>query len=1622
MSGFHVEKKAMDNANGQIGDVSKKIASLKGQIESVLSQMTLQSSGYAAIRKNLNAAVSASNTQAEKVRRLSAALEQISTAYAQTEGRLADQAGIAKTSIEKAIDSIRNQIDAVKGSLGMDPAAVFSSDPVNLSNGNYVYEKNIFDYDTAMSMTFRMFYNVGGDRSGALGKGWLHSFEKAVVVGGDTVSVVNEDASTQVFHEGDSGYQAIPGTVGTLEKSESGYQYTDDEHDSYFFNSKGKLIREETVDGWAIELTHNGDKLRSVSCTDGIELRFEYDDENRLVALKDSAGREAEFHYADGRLSEVVDPNGHVTTYAYDEKGRMNRIVSPSGDLSVQNTYDELGRTLQQEFADGGVVTYQYDDANQSIVMRRQNGSEVVYYHDTLYRSTRTVYSVGEEVIEYNSDNKRTSFTDKMGRTSRYEYDAGGRLASFTNPAGSQLTFSYNLHGQLNEISMDGDCLGRAEYDNCGHQIRHTDANGATVEFEYDQLGRVVQVKHEDGSVTELTYDEYGNVIRVVDPATGTTDYQYDQAKRVISSTDALGNETRYEYDALDQLTKVTNADGQSRSYEYDARGNLVKVTDFNGGVLTVSYNAMNKPVEIKDADGNSTTFEYDLMSNPIRKTAADGGVTEYAYDAEGRMTAIKHPMGGVETAEYDAVGNLIKRRDATGGEYILTYDDLDRAISVTDPVKGTRTAEYDKLGNVTDIHYEDGTSEHFTFDLEGNRLTHTDQSGYTRSFKYNALRMVTEISDSQGVIATFTYGPGGQLLAEKHMDGASLTYRYDALGNVIEVADSVRGKWHFQYDALNRVIRAEHVGAGAESYEYDAIGNICAVIDGEGNKTRYEYSKAGALLKVVDPLGYETGYSYDPCYRLKEILQPESGHFNAAALNEFNKEQQIRTTSYQWDLDGNMVAMADSASNRMEFSYDGCGRIISRKDQDGNCTTCVYRPDGTEEALTFADGRTIKYEYDALKRLARIEDWLGITKIDRDAAGRITEVTEHDGARTAYEWDERGRCIRLAYPDGSMAQYGYDVSGRLAHCGSGNAQIAYEYFDNGQLRSRSFHSGTHTDYEYDTVGRVASLIHYHEGREIAKFAYEYDTCARKSRITEQFADEPEADYTFKYDPRGSLQKVLRNGSLMQSFEYDVFGNRSKMTANGQETEYSYDALNRLQWSVSNGEKRTYTYDRRGNLINEAVNGVNRLTMHFDALNRLTKATSDAGEAEYQYNGLAMLAKVSRVMRGERKETRYLFDYTEEQNHLLATAQNEKWEDYLWDSQLIASNAADVQTILLMDERMSNRIALDGASAKLFTYSAFGDFPKSGASPDGFGFTGYRHDPVTGYYDAGWRQYDAANGRFVSQDPVAGGLMTPITLNPYLYCLSDPVNIVDPTGMILAWLAGGIVGAVVNVGTKFAGDVVKSVKNGKWSGSSWESYVGTAAGGFVQGSIFTVAGPAAAGAAGAATETLVTGGLSMATGREGYRKEDGYSVGKLLVDTAVSGAKGAAAGFAWGTAAKYVKIPGITSGRGSMAAVWKQVMTKAQRGIIANVSMKTLGKGLLSYGVVKTVDTIISKGVSTAKEEGKKYIKNKVTDFINGIFNRDGGSTGSAAAISSMAPASLCGVLGGAKTATCATA
>ncbi len=60
-----------------------------------------------------------------------------------------------------------------------------------------------------------------------------------------------------------------------------------------------------------------------------------------------------------------------------------------------------------------------------------------------------------------------------------------------------------------------------------------------------------------------------------------------------------------------------------------------------------------------------------------------------------------------------------------------------------------------------------------------------------------------------------------------------------------------------------------------------------------------------------------------------------------------------------------------------------------------------------------------------------------------------------------------------------------------------------------------------------------------------------------------------------------------------------------------------------------------------------------------------------------------------------------------------------------------------------------------------------------------FGLTG-----MNGLYYLRARYYDPAIGRFLTRDPLPGSALAPQSLNPYPYVGNNPVNRVDPSGML----------------------------------------------------------------------------------------------------------------------------------------------------------------------------------------------------------------------------------------------
>lgn len=1600
MAEFEASFQGMKQAAQDEETAARKLKQMESEVNQIIMASAISFPEAASIRNALRRNLQNVTSARQKLDVMSTTLREILELYQSTENEISDSRAdnpAIKDSIRKNALDVLDHINKISEGWGMDRNAEYSKDPVNLCNGNYVYEKVCMELNTEIEMQFRIFYNIQNDRAGSLGRGWIHTWEVMLERTAETISMIRDDYSRYVFLFEEGEYRAAPGTCASLCRQEENDIVTDQNGISYFFDCAGRLQRVENLAGSYVMLQYDDRGiLNRVTDRRGNFFAFTYSGDGRLQKVTDSTEREVAIVWQHGQFAAVLDPQKRKTSYRYDSQGRLTELINGNGIIGLVNTYDEQGRTVRQQFPDGGSMGYRYlDDLNQ-VVLTEQNGNEIIYEHDKYMRNTHIIYSDGEEYSTYDENNNRTSVTDKRGNTSYYAYDDKGNLERFRNALGDEVSFSYTKKKQISEVRLNGEILQRSDYNDRNLQIRTENAAGAVDKYEYDDYGQPVLWEKADGSKVKLTYDEKGNLSSITNSAGGCTRYEYNSRNQVVKTIDGLGNETSYSYNEADELVMVKNAAGNTERYIYDDCGNVVQMTDASGAETITKYNTMNLPTQVIKPDGSSIMFEYDTMWNLTCVINPDGGKTTYQYDQNQNLVSVEDARGGTNYMQYDPCGNMIRRKDPDGGIYQLGYDELNRPNYVCDPAGVERHARYDALGNVTEILYPDGKTERFVYDRMSRVTMSEDRAGYQKFYEYDILGNLKTISDMDGILEEYSYYPGGLLESEQLVDGSKRTFYYDCNENVVRIVNQDGNEWNFTYDCLGRVTVAVQDQGITESYEYDALGNITAVIDGNGVKTSYRYHGSD-IESVVDGLGNGTYFSYDHCGRMVRMVQCGKGQIDATEINRFNRNQQeLRITDYRYDKNGNIIESIDPEGNKVCFTYDGNNRILSRTDEDGGRTYCEYNSDGTVRSYHFADGKSVKMLYNPLKQLIQMEDWLGITRIEPEAMGRPKQVVTPDGEKTAYEWGVNGEQKTVVYPDGTTVSYEYDAARRLSKCSFGKDTVLYRYYPSGKLKEKVMPDEAKLLYQYNKAGHISEICHLRGKEMVDRLLYRYDTNNRKSRILrERSGMEDQGTYEYQYNAVGSLISVFKDGKEEERYRYDAFGNRIFSDVGGKCAEYTYNCLDQLVKMEDMNGRHTYTYDHMGNLVAEQLNGMQIKNLTFNAQGLLENVKQTGRTVAYQYNGFG--DRVGRKVTDGTKsleEQRYLYDISKPFNHLLGIKERGSYTNVIWDGGILAASDVKESQYYINDERMSPlRIIRNGKIAASMSYDSFGNrIEELGAESDVFGYAGYRPDPVSGFSYVNAREYDAKKGRFISPDLVPGMIMLPLTLNAYSYALGDPVNRYDPTGMVVAWLAGGIVGTVVNVVTKVAGDVVESVATGKVHVSSWQSYVGAAAGGFTYGTTLVATGGnlKIAGAASGAVETFATEGLSMLTGAEGYRAEDGYSWKNLAANTITSGVSGAATGYIFGQAGKFVKIPGINKGRGSYQAVWKQVMTKAQKGLIHDISWKTIGKGIVAYGGIHLLDEIWQKG--------KKKIKDIVGDkVIDGIKSALGGDHRSAA-------------------------
>jgi len=180
-----------------------------------------------------------------------------------------------------------------------------------------------------------------------------------------------------------------------------------------------------------------------------------------------------------------------------------------------------------------------------------------------------------------------------------------------------------------------------------------------------------------------------------------------------------------------------------------------------------------------------------------------------------------------------------------------------------------------------------------------------------------------------------------------------------------------------------------------------------------------------------------------------------------------------------------------------------------------------------------------------------------------------------------------------------------------------------------------------------------------------------------------------------------------------------------------------------------------------------------------DAENRMVAFNTTA--ATYTYVGAARVKKVAGAT-----TTVYVFSGSKVIAEYVGGALS---KEYVYSgSTLLATIAAGGATTYHHSDHLSTRLETDSTAA---TTRTFGQFPfgetwyETGTASK-WKFTSYERDSESGNDYAIFRSYQNRIGRFSSPDPLAGSVANPQSLNRYAYVANDPVNLVDPLGLLMA--------------------------------------------------------------------------------------------------------------------------------------------------------------------------------------------------------------------------------------------
>ncbi len=907
--------------------------------------------------------------------------------------------------------------------------------------------------------------------------------------------------------------------------------------------------------------------------------------------------------------------------------------------------------------------------------------------------------------------------------------------------------------------------------------------------------------------LTDAQGREYSKTTTLYSAGSGTPYFNPpEEVHSYLCDGDACTRETKsiYAYDAYGNVTREEHY-GDVTDATDDRRVERTYFPNTDKWILSLPASETiysGTTATIKTAE---TTFYYDepvdctfAAMTPENQPPTKGNLTRIvrwldggtnpavrmAYDAYGNLACTRDPKGNISTFMYDNSYTFSTTAKNPLGHTTLTqYYGIDGVASdnglygqvrkITDPNGAVTTSQYDVFGRPTKTTTPDGgwiNRSYIDFGIVGEQHVRIDTSTGLFSWSYfDGMGRTAAVEktgpDTKTIRSVTKYNATGTVLQTSlpYFEGIDdivswKTFTYDALGRNVRVSEPdgtvTLGCYNdgvtvsIDANGHRRRETRDTLGRLAKVEEYLGTFNDCTTgIESPYATTTYQYDVLGNLLKVTDAAGNETRMRYDTLSRKTFMHDPD--------MSSATDDGEAGNWTYQYDANGNVISQKDAKGQTISFIYDKLNRVTNKL---APVPVTYYYDLPTS---TYSKGR-----------LSKVTDGSGQIVYHYDIKGRPKKTVKTITAvnyTTEYGYDSLDRVTSIKYPDQEIVSYIYDAEVLSVVTGSNATPYAqyYEYNPLGQARILSYGNGVNTTFEYYPGNNRLKSIQVGKPSEpqLLNLTYVYDNLGNISTMTD--AIDSSRSQAFLYDELNRLWQAQSTSYGTLSYDYDQIGNITSKEG----LTYTYDQTGLKPHAVRTTlpDGKTYNYDPNGNMLTD---GTRMIVYNEDNMPKSVTAYGKTINFTYDYNG-------QRVKKAAPTGTNiYIGKHYECKAGICSK--------YIFAGGVLVANKVSSEVMYYHQDHLgSNRVITNGNGNKMeeIQYMPFGATSMdTGSVSMAHKYTSQELDADTGLYYYNARYYNPVLGRFITADTIVPNFTNPQSLNRYSYVGNNPVNYADPTG------------------------------------------------------------------------------------------------------------------------------------------------------------------------------------------------------------------------------------------------